>query len=89
MCLSNVGCTVGKKQMWCNSVGLVRLVAPLLFFERWLFLSFVRPLIYALSLVRVTANGSRVCEGAEKKALTFNYAPTLAKPFFCLLTYKF
>ena len=33
--------------------------------------------------------GPRIGEGAEKKALTFNFAPTLAKPFFYLLIYIF
>lgn len=37
----------------------------------------------------MTHNGPRIGEGAEKKALTFNFAPTLAKPFFYLLIYTF
>jgi len=37
----------------------------------------------------LAANGPRVCEGAGKKAISFNFAPTLAKPFFYLLIYIF
>jgi hypothetical protein len=37
----------------------------------------------------IAYNGSRIGEGAEKKAQTFNFDPTLAKPFFYLLIYTF
>ena len=40
-------------------------------------------------LVKIAANGPRIGEGAEKKALTFNFTPTVAKPFFYLLIYIF
>jgi hypothetical protein len=38
---------------------------------------------------KITANVFGIAEGGEIEARSFNFAPQLAKPFFCLLTYKF
>jgi hypothetical protein len=45
--------------------------------------------LFLLGFSTISANGPRIGEGAEKKAQTFNFDPTLAKPFFYLLIYTF
>ena len=66
---------LGQNQMWCNSVGFVRLACTSFdFVKRGFVLSFICSFVYFLHFrcFRVADNGKSICEGRAKLDEKFN-----------------